>query len=171
MYLGENAEFSSRYSDYMWFSSDITVATVSAYGTVFAKKEGFTVIRAIDKHNLNHLATLEIQVYKMENTTTSSVILSTDMNEDPSLNGTEVRKNGGQIGGNTITVGYTRSICIMENGPTNIRQDYIWRSSNNSVATVDQYGIVYAQSAGTAIITYVNKYDNRYVGTIVIYVV
>lgn len=170
LYLGEDAEFSSRYNDYIWSSSNPTIATVSAYGTVFAKKEGFTTIRVIDKYNLNHVATLEIEVYEM-NSQTTTVILSTDMNEDPSLNGTEVRLNGGQAGGTTISVGYTRSICIIENGPTNIRQDYIWSSSNTSIATVDQYGIVHAKSSGIVTIKCVNKYDNSYIGEIIITVV
>lgn len=169
LYLGEDAAYNSRYSDYTWSSTDPSIATVSAYGTVFAKKEGKTIIRVTDKHNQNHVALLEIIVYKKE--TSTAIILSTDLNADESLNGTEVRLNGGVQGNNTIHVGYTRSICIIENGPTNIRQDYNWVSSDSSIDSVDKYGIVHANSEGIVEIRCINKYDEKCIGIIVIQII
>lgn len=170
LYLGNDAEFDSRYNDYVWISTDPSVATVSAFGTVFAKKVGSTIIRVTDKYNLNHVATLEIIVYEKAGST-SIVSLTTDSNVDESLNGTEYSKLGGNAGETIVHVGYTRSICIVSGGPTNIRQDYVWTSSDNSIATVDIYGIVHGVSKGTVTITCINKYDDSYIGTIVITVI
>ncbi len=71
----------------------------------------------------------------------------------------------------TIHIGYTRSICIISGGPTNIRQDYYWYSSNNEVAEVNIFGIVLAKSKGTTVITCVNKYNPKYIGEITITVI
>lgn len=90
---------------------------------------------------------------------------------DPSSShtyGTEVRFNNGIRGEITIYQGYTRSICIVGNGPTNIRQDYIWQSSNSSIASVNQYGIVTGYKAGTVTITCINEANPSYVGSITI---
>jgi len=170
LYLGPDANYNSRYNDYIWSSSNPSIATVSAYGTVFAKSEGTVIIRVTDKYGQNNVAAIELNVY-IKQTETILIQLSTDVNEDSSLNGTEVRQNGGLPGGTTISIGYTRSICIVSGGPTNIRQDYNWSSSNNSIATVDQYGIVHARSSGTVVITCINKYNSSYIGTITITIV
>lgn len=169
LYLGEDAIYNSRYNDYFWSSSNPDVASVSAYGSVFAKNEGTTIIRVTDKYNQNHVATLEIVVYKKESST--KIVLTTDVNSDEKLNGTEVRLNGGSSGSNIIHIGYTRSICIIANGPSNIRQDYIWTSSDSSIASIDKYGIVHARSKGIVEIKCVNKYDEKCIGIISIKVI
>lgn len=169
LYLSSDAKYKSRYNDYIWSSSDTSIATVSAYGTVFAKDEGTVIIRVIDKYGQNHVATITIQVYIKESQN-YFIELSTDVNENPELNGTEVRLNGGFPNQNIIHIGYTRSICIISGGPTNIRQDYDWSSSDTSIAYVDQYGIVHAVATGTVIITCVNKYNSSYIGKITIIV-
>lgn len=167
LYLGSDANFSSRYNDYTWSSSNASIATVSAYGTVFAKSEGTVTIRVVDKYGQNNVASIELVIY-VKQTETTLIQLSTDVNEDYTLNGTEVTKNGGLPGGTTISVGYTRSVCIISGGPTNIRQDYNWTSSNNNIATVDKYGIIHAIKPGVVVITCTNKYNSSYIGTITI---
>lgn len=170
LYLGSDANYSSRYNDYTWSSSNASIATVSAYGTVFAKSEGTVIIRVVDKYGQNNVASIELVIY-VKQTETSLIQLSTDVNEDYTLNGTEVTKNGGLPGGTTISVGYTRSVCIISGGPTNIRQDYNWSSSNDNIATVDKYGIIHAIKPGVVVITCINKYNSSFIGTITITVV
>lgn len=170
LYLGEGANFGSRYNDYTWSSSNPAIATVSAYGTVFAKRPGNVIIRAIDKYGNNNIAIIKLEIYD-QNTQQKNVELSTDINSDASLNGTEVKFNNGVPNGKTIHIGYTRSICIISGGPTNIRQDYYWYSSNNEVAEVNIFGIVLAKSKGTTVITCVNKYNPKYIGEITITVI
>ncbi len=170
LYLGSDALYRSRYSDYTWETSDPSIATVSAYGTVFAKSQGNVTIRVVDKHGTNNVATIELCIYN-KLTDIISIELSTDVNEDYTLNGTEVQQHMGIPGETTIHIGYTRSVCIVSGGPTNIRQDYLWVSSNSRVATVDQYGIIHAKSTGIVVITCTNKYNSSYVGNISITVI
>lgn len=167
IYLCSDALYSSRL-DYNWESTNPNVATVSTYGTITGKSPGTTIIRVTDKYNQGHLATIIITVYLQEPQVVPEVRLTTYMNEDPSLDGTEVRFNNGIRGEITIHQSYTRSICIVGNGPTNIRQDYIWQSSNSSIASVNQYGIVTGYKAGTVTITCINKANPSYVGSITI---
>lgn len=169
-YLSSDALYTSRL-DYNWVSTNPDVATVSQYGTITGVNPGTTTIRVTDKYNQGHLATYIITVYIQEPGMVPEVRLSTDINEDPNLDGTEVRENNGFRGDNTIHVGFTRSICIVENGPTNIRQDYIWKSSDSSIATVDQYGIVRGYKPGTVTITCINKANPSYTGSITIVII
>jgi hypothetical protein len=78
--------------------------------------------------------------------------MTTAMVADPGIgysSGSEVRFNNGQFGNHSITEGFTRNLYfIPESGtlPSLSRLDYDWYSSNPSVATVSQYGTVFANA-------------------------
>lgn len=77
--------------------------------------------------------------------------MSTAMVADPNMgysSGSEVRFNNGQFGNHSITEGFTRNLYfISESGilPSLSRLDYDWYSSNTYIATVSQFGTVYAK--------------------------
>jgi len=168
-FLSYNYPYESRL-DYIWDSTNESVATVTEYGTITALSVGTTTIRVIDKYKMGYLATLDISVYQATFTDEITVQLSTDLNLDPSHNGTEVIYGLGESAGNYIHVGYSRSICIVGPAPSISRQDYIW-TIDNPIAFVSIYGMVYAHTPGEATITGVNKYNSSYVGRIPITVV
>jgi len=62
--------------------------------------------------------------------------------------GTEVRHNGGILGGTTITEGFTRHVHFQNIAgvPSVERKDYNFYSSNTSYATVSEFGTVFAKS-------------------------
>jgi len=165
-FLSYNYPYESRL-DYIWDSTNESVATVTEYGTITALSVGTTTIRVIDKYKMGYLATLDISVYQATFTDEITVQLSTDLNLDPSHNGTEVIYGLGESAGNYIHVGYSRSICIVGPAPSISRQDYIW-TIDNPIAFVSIYGMVYAHTPGEATITGVNKYNSSYVGRILI---
>lgn len=84
--------------------------------------------------------------------------------------GTEVTRNGGEYGGNTLSVGYTRCLYLDGNAPSQSRLAYNFTSSNNSIATVSEYGTVTAKQAGVVIITCTLKSNPTIVSKIVLIV-
>ena len=85
--------------------------------------------------------------------------------------GTEVRHNGGEYGGKTITEGFTRHIHFQNvtGVPSVSRYDYSFYSSNKNYATVSEFGTVFAKSVTgnkTVTITAVYKYDPAIIFTI-----
>lgn len=113
--------------DVIWSSSDTSIATVSANGTVVALKDGVVTITAVvgDKTD-----TYEITVQEIK-------LTSINMEETMTIHKGEMGK---------LTVTFT---------PSNTTDDTMvtWSSSDESVATVDMNGKVFAKSAGAAIIT------------------
>ena len=84
--------------------------------------------------------------------------------------GSEVRFNEGEFGGTTITEGFTRNLHFISDGyvPSFSRLDYNFYSSNNSVATVSQYGTVLAKPVEEDVevtITAVYKENPSYIFT------
>lgn len=71
-----------------------------------------------------------------------------DQSDKPIL-GSEVTLNDGVSNGLTIKQGFTRIAYLSSGSPSTSRLDYNWTSSNNSVATVSQYGTIIAKSPGT----------------------
>ena len=115
----------------LWSSSDQTVATVDSYGVVTAVSEGTAIITAItedggfEDESTITVFTPFISVTGIE---IEQEKLFLEINETARLN-------------NIV-------------GPTDASdQSIIWSSSDQSVATVDSYGVVTAVSEGTAIIT------------------
>ncbi len=87
--------------------------------------------------------------------------------------GTEVRHNGGLLNRNTITIGFTRHLHFknVTGVPSTSRYDYNFRSNKPSIASVSEYGTVYAQNVGSAIITATHKENSAVVFYIEITVV
>lgn len=167
LYLGSNAPSQSRL-DYFLTSTDESVVSISSYGTILAKNPGQAFIKAVYKNDPNIISYIPIYVYKDNTGIQRSITLTTDSRPDPTHNGTEVSLLGGLPGEKTIHIGYTRVICFSNGAPSTIIQDYIWQSSDSSIATVDNYGKVRALKSGIVTITCLYKYNNNYIGTIVI---
>ena len=97
----------------------------------------------------------------------------TDRN-DNAVVGSEVRLNGGEYGGKSITQGFTRICYLGENAPNlESRLNYEWSSSDANIAIVSPYGTVTAIASWNedvikkeVIITATYKNDTTYVGTI-----
>jgi len=75
--------------------------------------------------------------------------------------GSEVRFNNGSYLGSTLTVGFTRFIYLNYDYilPSYSRLDYYFYSSNESIATISEYGTLLGKSAGTVKIMAVYKSD------------
>lgn len=82
--------------------------------------------------------------------------------------GTEVTQNGGERGGVTLSVGYTRCLYLDGDAPSQSRLAYTFTSSDTSIATVSAYGTVEAKSVGTVVITCTYKNDPTKVSKIIL---
>ncbi len=169
--------------DYDWYSLDESKAYVTKYGTVVAKKiekeyEKVKIL-AVKKDNPYFSSIIEFMICKDKSNTIKNLKLTTDVREGGTITGTEVSENGGAVGDVVIHVGYTRLICINDkNSPSNSIQDYIWSSSDDSIATVSQYGTIKAISMGSyndnddnwaeVEITGIYKYNENFVAKIII---
>ncbi|MBR1725556.1 MAG: Ig-like domain-containing protein, partial [Muribaculaceae bacterium] len=113
-----------------WSSSNIAVATVNASGKVFAVGEGTTVIVAstTDGSNLNATCIVTVKPVKATGISLDKTQLAMELNETATL---------------------TASL-----EPANTTEKTVsWQSSDTSVATVDQNGMVTATALGNATIT------------------
>lgn len=186
LFLGENAPidlYESRL-DYVWTSDDSSKATVSIYGTVFAKNPGYVTITA--SIGCRYTAEIIFQIVENdENSAITSFSISLDTSSDPSVpNGTMLTyvptdsdiNNGYDYGpgGFDIKLGYTRCIFI-NNGPSPYRQDYIfevnmtWGGSQLPIS-VSQYGTIILNHVLRGYVVTVNitctyKYNSNYVST------
>ena len=116
-------------SNIVWRSSNAKVATVNSSGKVTAIANGTTIITA------------SINGY----TSTCSITVSS--NYIP-VNGVSLNKSN-----LNMTIGSSETI-INTISPSNAsNKDVTWRSSNTSVATIDQNGKITAKKIGTTIIT------------------
>lgn len=82
--------------------------------------------------------------------------------------GTEVTQNGGERGGTTMSVGYTRCLYLGGDAPSQSRLDYVFTSSDESIATVSVYGTVVAKAPGTVVITCVYKKNPYLVSKVIL---
>ena len=126
-----------------WSSSNTSVAVVDQTGTVVAMKVGTAVITATTEKNLRATCTVTVRAPVPATSVT--------------LNQTTVRLNPGG------TAQLTAAVL-----PSNTTSETVWESSNTSVATVDDKGLVTATGIGAAEIKVAagNKYAicNVYVG-------
>lgn len=175
LYLGDDAPldlYNSRL-DYTWSSSNTTIATVSKYGTVFAKKTGEVIISACISNR--YVSEITLYVYANNPVPGSKTFdVELDISTDPSVpNGTILNYEPTEIesefnfgpGGYDIKIGYTRCIFIV-NGPSPYRKDYTYQT-DSSYVSVSSYGTITINSnIGDAIfevkITCVYKYDVSY---------
>lgn len=158
LFLGDNAPidiYDSRL-DYEWISDSCNIATVSKYGTVFAKDTGFVTITVSIKNR--YTAEIQFLIVDIEETDeVYSFNIALDVSEDTNIpNGTilnyvptdeelELGYDFG-AGGFDIKYGYTRCIFISD-GPSKYRQDYdyeidmVWGESLLPLR-VSQYGTI-----------------------------
>ena len=73
--------------------------------------------------------------------------------------GTEVSLNGGSRYSNSITIGLTRNAFISSTVSSDSRLAYYWFSSNEEVASVSDWGTIFAYSPGTTTIQAVYQND------------
>lgn len=106
-------------------------------------------------------------------TTTSFIINNFGIIPDPENVipvGTQVTQNGGKYEDTELNVGYTRCLYLDGDAPSQSRLDYIFTSSDESIATVSAYGTVEAKGVGTVVITCTYKKDTSKVSKIILVV-
>ncbi len=146
VYFDNTAPSLSRL-DYDWYSSNDNIATVSAFGTVFAQNvsQNTTVkIMAVYKYDMSKVFIKEFTILNDTDTYQSSPI---------DINMTMTIKDGK----------HTSITFENKDVPIKYLQYYYWSSDNNKV-TVDSWGRVYAYSTAigeTAVITGTYSYNSR----------
>lgn len=116
-----------------WSSNDTSVATVDSYGNVTAHSAGSATIRATANDCSGHSSTCNVTVK-------NSIIPTTSVTVSPS--NIQLGVNDSATLRATSCPTYATNKCLT------------WTSSNTHVATVNpSSGYVYAQNAGTAVIT------------------
>ena len=90
---------------------------------------------------------------------------------DEELLGSDVLINNAKREGKNITVGFTRCLFLTNNAPSLLRQDYYWASSDESIATVSEYGTIFARSCGIFTIYCISKKDYSIASSIVMEVI
>lgn len=182
VYLGIDAPYIQSRTQYNWYTTDSSVAIVSAYGTVTATASWTddatykTVkIRAVYKNDVTIVGEIELTIHKdpNANSTTKKILhyYGMDVRGDGTT-GTEVRLNEGSaieisyMPEVTIGKGYTRYICLGSDSPSNIIQHFNWsiarQPDETGNASVSQYGTITATSEGYITIKGVYKYNTQY---------
>ena len=127
-----------------WTTSDSTVATVDQSGLVTGKQNGTAIITAKASNGKTAICSITVNAPTDPTTpdtpVTPTVIPITSIAVSPA--------------NTTIQKGKTARITATIN-PTNTTQSKVitWTTSNSTVATVDQSGLITAKQNGTAIIT------------------
>ncbi len=86
--------------------------------------------------------------------------------------GSEVKLNNGELGGTTLTQGFTRNVYLGENAPDSTsRLKYNWYSLNPNIAKISAYGTITAVGVGTTTIQAVYKDDPSQVAELEITVI
>lgn len=117
-----------KYTDVKWTSGDTKIATVDDNGVVTAKYPGEVVIKATALDGSEEYDTCVITVTQ-------------------SVKGVAISPAETVSTGDSITLRPTITPSFASN------QDVTWHSSDESVATVDPYGVVTGKTVGTAVIT------------------
>lgn len=139
----------------------------------------------VDNHTIDILSGTEIYICYFNASSGGTFNVSIDKQistefeivtdlSDSVIVGSEVRLNGGEYCGKTLTQGFTRICYLGENAPNlESRLNYEWSSSDTNIAIVSSYGTVTAIASWNenvikkeVIITATYKNDITYVGTI-----
>ena len=128
----ENAEEKPTITALTWTSSDETVATVSAYGTVTPVGVGTVTITATATDGSNVSGSIELTVVAAVNPETYEVSTT--------------------IGSEGLKIGRTTTIGIAVT-PANADDTSVFVSSDESIATVDEFGVLTAIAVGEVTIT------------------
>lgn len=132
-----------------WKSSNTAIATVDSNGLVTFVKPGSVTITATTTDGSNKSAKVTFSVYYKDTATSLTAKL-----DDTSIMYESAVKNGLQVGDSVQMFVYGA-----DKSTTLSAEDFTYISSNKSVATVDDSGIITAQKAGTANITAQMKND------------
>lgn len=177
MYIDDVGLFAVRQS-YYWYSSNESIAEVSIYGTVFAKASGYCNIYCVYKNDMSIIGIIQIRAVNDLQTDQVDLCFGFDVRNNGPRSGTQVTilQSPQLIVAHyneniEINVGYTRLICLGNDSPSNIIQNFDWTSSDSNVASVSIYGTVMGLSPGYTTIQGVYKYDNRFKVTISIEVI
>lgn len=133
----------------VWSSSDETVATVDASGIVTAVGSGNAIITAQSESNPAITATCQVTVESQDVPVTGITVSQSTLNI---------------IKGETATL--TASV-----EPMSAEQTVTWSSSDETVATIDENGVVTAVAAGDAVITVVSTADKTITSTCAVSVI
>ena len=132
-----------------WESSNPSVATVTADGLVTAVSSGTATI-TVTTQDSGYTATCEVTV---------------ELPENPNILVAGVELNTSRVELNQIGDVYQLKADVKPADATN--QSVSWVSSNSSIATVDDHGLVTAVSEGTATITVTTDDGQKYATCIV----
>lgn len=118
----------------LFSSSDTSVATVTSAGVVYAVGEGKTLIRADATDGSGAWAYYELNVTPayVDNTRVSSIVL---------------------YGTASLSVGTSYAVAYEVFPATAINKNINWGSSNQAIASVNEYGVVTGVAEGKAVIT------------------
>lgn len=138
---------SSRY-DYYWYSSNISIATVSQHGTVFGKSAGTVKIMAVNKDDPSIAFVKQFTI--VQDTKTYSEVIYSEFSDTHKLSDGKYR-----LGLN------------VQNSPYPMVQYYSWRivskSSTITSVSIDQWGNVTIIGTGNVVIEgYDYIYNNNY---------
>ncbi len=127
-----------------WSSSDSSVATIDATGKVTGVKAGSVTITAKSAANINVTDSVTITVVTSGGGNVTSVTIN-----DPNPSGPD-----------QVQVGGTINLFVTVVADPGVSKAVTWSSGDNSLATVDNNGIVTGVAAGTVTITATSAVDN-----------
>lgn len=148
----------------IWTSSDESIAVVDSEGWVFGKSAGTCIITVKSAVNPSVYADIEVIVYDNEPpvTTTATVTTSTTTSSDKTTTTTttttttaqdkvkEIKLSKYEM---TIETGSKDLSWVTMLPSTASNKKEIWRSSDENIASVDEFGWVRGKSTGECIIT------------------
>ena len=140
-----NSEINEKDKEVKWKSNNIEVASVDQNGLVNSKKAGMAEIIAISKTDDGKIGTFQLTVF---NKSITSIKLELDKN--------------------TVEVGENAQLILTVNGEhleTEDKQVNL-ENSNESVASVNQNGLITGKKAGKTTITATSKLDESKTATI-----
>lgn len=185
-YLGSDAPNpTSRYTYYNWYSTDESVAIVSAYGTITAVSPGTTIIQCVYKNNTSVVAYLEIEVIEdiLETNNPNGendiyITYGMDCRVGGTESGTEVTSGKGEkiqitqasLNENFIVNihnAYTRLICLGSESPNSSVQAFNWQvlrefPTDTGMVTVSQFGTIKGITNGYVTVIGTYKYNSRF---------
>ena len=122
----------------IWTSSDESIATVDEYGWIYGVKAGTCTVTVTSTSNPSVKAEIKVTV-----TDSSEYVKVTDI----LLSKTEL----------TIQAGYGNISYVTMLPYDASDKSEIWTSSDESIATVDEYGWIYGVKAGTCTVTVTSR--------------
>ena len=139
--------YDANSKDIIWSSTDDTIASVKSNGTVVGKKEGKAVVKGTDKNGKQDTVAVTV-VNKKENTTSKKVNTTSNKTNVVSnkVNNKYIKFNKQQL---TLNNKEKYQLTV----DTNISGNIVWKSSNESIATVDKNGLIVAKKPGDTVIT------------------